>query len=241
MAPRKKIRPMKTKIMVGTKRKKGEGLTEDTGLTKSQGLAKVKQGSSLQPVNKRIVTSKIKIKSASTGSSATNKGEKKMAQVNVDNKKIFQSRDPESGRKKSKKKNTGLEYPKTKGPYKIKRGDTLSQLAKDNNTTVAKLMELNPDIKDANKIRAGAGLKGIKTKKQLYSEKYSPDPNKEKKTVKKKVVKKKINRPKKKSFKENLPPYETMGFFNRGGTVKTKKAGDGDMFVKRAYGGKVGK
>ena len=240
MAPRKKIRPMKTKIMVGTKRKKGEGLTEDTGLTKSQGLAKVKQGSSLQPVNKRIVTSKIKIKSATTGSSATNKEEKKMAQVNVDNKKIFQSRDPESGRKKSKKKNTGLEYPKTKGPYKIKKGDTLSQLAKDNNTTVAKLMKLNPGIKDANKIRAGAGLKGINEKKDIYSRKYNPNPKGENNKNKTKTTKK-INRPKKKSFKENLPPYETMGFFNRGGTIKTKKAGDGDMFVKRAYGGKVGK
>lgn len=229
MAPRKKIRPMKTKIMVGTKRKKGEGLTEDTGLTKSQGLAKVKQGSSLQPVNKRIVTSKIKIKSASTGSSATNKGEKKMAQVNVDNKKIFQSRDPESGRKKSKKKNTGLEYPKTKGPYKIKKGDTLSQLAKDNNTTVAKLMKLNPGIKDANKIRAGAGLKGIPTKKDRTKDRdllgdfssIGLD------------AKKKKRKPRRKDS------VFGMGVgFNRGGFIKK---GDGDKIVKRAYGGKVGK
>ena len=93
-------------------------------------------------------------------------------------------------RNTKKKKRKGLEYPKTKGPYKIKKGDTLSELARDNNTTVAKLMELNPGIKDKDKIRAGAGLKGINEKKEVYSRKYSPNPKNEdkKKVVKKKVV-----------------------------------------------------
>jgi hypothetical protein len=40
----------------------------------------------------------------------------------------------------------------------IKKGDTLSALAKKYGTTVKALMEDNPDIKDANKIKAGAKL-----------------------------------------------------------------------------------
>ena len=43
-------------------------------------------------------------------------------------------------------------------PYKIKSGDTLSAIAARNETTVAALKRLN-NIKDANKIRAGASLK----------------------------------------------------------------------------------
>ena len=50
-------------------------------------------------------------------------------------------------------------FPKTKGSYKIKKGDTLSGIAKARGTTVSKIMSLNPGIKDKNKIRAGAGLK----------------------------------------------------------------------------------
>lgn len=43
------------------------------------------------------------------------------------------------------------------GGYVIKSGDTLSQIAKDNNTTVAELARLN-DIEDVNKIYAGQKL-----------------------------------------------------------------------------------
>jgi LysM repeat protein len=39
--------------------------------------------------------------------------------------------------------------------YKIKSGDTLSAIARRNNTTVAALMRMNPKIKDKDKIRAG--------------------------------------------------------------------------------------
>ena len=50
-------------------------------------------------------------------------------------------------------------FPKTKGSYKIKKGDTLSGIAKARGTTVAKIKKMKPGIKDKNKIRAGAGLK----------------------------------------------------------------------------------
>ena len=43
-------------------------------------------------------------------------------------------------------------------PYTIQSGDTLSQLAVNNKTTVADLMKSNPTITDANKIQAGASL-----------------------------------------------------------------------------------
>lgn len=42
--------------------------------------------------------------------------------------------------------------------YTIQSGDTLSKLATANKTTVAELMKANPNIKDANKIQAGASL-----------------------------------------------------------------------------------
>ena len=118
-----------------------------------------------------------------------------------------------------KKKRVGLEYPKTKGTYKIKKGDTLSQLAKDNNTTVAKLMELNPGIKDKDKIRAGAGLKGINVKKEVYSRKYSPNPKDENK---KKVVKKKPTTIKKSKLSRLMSAaYPNIGF-NEGGFIETR-------------------
>ena len=41
------------------------------------------------------------------------------------------------------------------GTRRIKKGDTLSAIARRNNTTVAALMKLNPKIKDKDKIRAG--------------------------------------------------------------------------------------
>tara|TARA_R100001126_G_C4865543_1_gene169996 strand:- start:273 stop:824 length:552 start_codon:yes stop_codon:yes gene_type:complete len=52
-----------------------------------------------------------------------------------------------------------MAFPKTTGSYKIKKGDTLSGIAKARGTTVAKIMKMNPMIKDKNKIRAGAGLR----------------------------------------------------------------------------------
>ena len=54
-----------------------------------------------------------------------------------------------------------VQFPKTTGSYKIKKGDTLSSIAKARGTTVAAIMKANPSIKDKNKIRLGAGLKGV--------------------------------------------------------------------------------
>lgn len=51
--------------------------------------------------------------------------------------------------------------------YKIKSGDTLSQIAKKYGTSVKAIMAANPKIKNANSIRAGAGLTipgGVKSK-----------------------------------------------------------------------------
>lgn len=43
-------------------------------------------------------------------------------------------------------------------PYTIQTGDTLSQIALNNNTSVTKLMNMNPSITDPNKIYAGSSL-----------------------------------------------------------------------------------
>ena len=43
-------------------------------------------------------------------------------------------------------------FPKSKGAYKIKKNDTLSGIAKARGTTVAKIMKMNPSIKDKNKL-----------------------------------------------------------------------------------------
>lgn len=43
--------------------------------------------------------------------------------------------------------------------YKIKSGDTLSEIAQDHKTTMKKIMELNPKITNANKINAGDTIK----------------------------------------------------------------------------------
>ena len=50
------------------------------------------------------------------------------------------------------------EVSKKDSAYKIRSGDTLSQIAKAKGTTVGAIMAANPNIKDANKIRAGAAL-----------------------------------------------------------------------------------
>lgn len=42
--------------------------------------------------------------------------------------------------------------------YTIQSGDTLSEIAEKNNTSVAEIMASNPQISDANKIQAGASL-----------------------------------------------------------------------------------
>jgi murein DD-endopeptidase MepM/ murein hydrolase activator NlpD len=43
--------------------------------------------------------------------------------------------------------------------YTIKAGDTLSEIATTHKTTVANILKLNPEIKDASKVRAGQTIK----------------------------------------------------------------------------------
>ena len=52
--------------------------------------------------------------------------------------------------------------------YEIKKGDTLSAIARRNNTTVAALMKMNPKIKDKDKIRAGQFIKVGKPKTEAF-------------------------------------------------------------------------
>ena len=56
--------------------------------------------------------------------------------------------------------------------YKVKKGDTLSEIARDNGTTVKKLKAANPQIKDLNKIKPGQSIKipmpKVKNRKSVY-------------------------------------------------------------------------
>ena len=84
--------------------------------------------------------------------------------------------------------------------YKIKSGDTLSQIAKKNNTTVKTLQKIN-NIADPNKIRAGKtlnlgiGKPGLSSARKMSpyagqspSEMRAMAMNKKKKTTKSKTI-----------------------------------------------------
>ena len=45
------------------------------------------------------------------------------------------------------------------GPVEVKKGTTLSQIAKNNNTSIQALLAANPSIKNANQIRIGQKIK----------------------------------------------------------------------------------
>ena len=56
-------------------------------------------------------------------------------------------------------------------PYIIKKGDTLSEIARDKGTTLKAIKEANPQIKDLNKIRPGQQItmpKKVKDRKSVY-------------------------------------------------------------------------
>tara|TARA_R110001592_G_scaffold4668_1_gene26125 strand:- start:192 stop:824 length:633 start_codon:yes stop_codon:yes gene_type:complete len=56
-------------------------------------------------------------------------------------------------------------------PYTIKKGDTLSEIAKANGTTLKAIKEANPGIKDLNKIRVGQKINispKVKDRKSVY-------------------------------------------------------------------------
>ena len=57
------------------------------------------------------------------------------------------------------------------GSYSVKSGDTLSQIAKKQGTTLKALLAANPSIKDPNKIRVGQKIKlssPVKNRKSVY-------------------------------------------------------------------------
>ena len=57
------------------------------------------------------------------------------------------------------------------GSYSVKSGDTLSQIAKKQGTTLKALLAANPGIKDPNKIRVGQKIKlssPVKNRKSVY-------------------------------------------------------------------------
>jgi len=58
--------------------------------------------------------------------------------------------------------------------YKIKSGDTLSQIAKRNGMTLKALLGANPGIKNANKIRVGQSIKVPSTSMQAGSKSNNP-------------------------------------------------------------------
>jgi len=58
-------------------------------------------------------------------------------------------------------------------PYIIKKGDTLSEIARDNNTTLKAIQEANPQIKNLNKIRPGQQIKmpkKVPDRKSVYQD-----------------------------------------------------------------------
>jgi len=74
--------------------------------------------------------------------------------------------------RKSVAKESGKE---AMGTYKIKAGDTLSEIAKDYNTNITKLLQLNPKIKKANLIYAGQSItvpSKVKKTSKSYKIKY---------------------------------------------------------------------
>jgi hypothetical protein len=142
----KKVKPpraMKVKTLVGRKRGKGEGLTNEEGLTKGSGLVTKKVGENLKPVEEIVTGKKIrKTIMAKEGSSKNKQGEIKVNTYQQQNKK------------KSS-------YPKTTGEFKINPGDSLSKISKMTGKSIKEIRRLNKDIVDVDKIRAGAGLKGL--------------------------------------------------------------------------------
>lgn len=138
-----KISKKYKKILKGKKRGKGEGLTLTTGLTKGQGLLKTDPNLSLQPLGKKLTKGKKVYK---TIFSSKGTKESDMAQF---------------AQKNKKEKESKLEFPKTTGAFTIQKGDSLSKISKMTGKSIKEIMAANKNITDPNKIRAGAGLKGL--------------------------------------------------------------------------------
>ncbi len=144
-----KISKKYKKILKGKKRGKGEGLTLTTGLTKGQGLLKTDPNLSLQPLGKKLTKGK-KVYKTIFSSKGTKESDMKYGYANR----------PRNNNKKEKESKK-IEFPKTKGAFKIEEGDSLSKISKMTGKSIKEIMAANKDITDPNKIRAGAGLKGL--------------------------------------------------------------------------------
>jgi len=154
-----KIAKRYKKILKGKGRSKGEGRTLTTGLTKGQGLIKTDPNLSLQPLGKKLTKGKKVYKTI-----FSSKGTKE-SDMKVDNKKIFSTKNPggigTKTQKNKKEKESKLEFPKTTGAFTIEKGDSLFKISKMTGKSIKEIMAANKDITDPNKIRAGAGLKGL--------------------------------------------------------------------------------
>jgi len=115
--------------------------------------------------------------------------------------------------------------------YKVKKGDTLSEVARDKGTTVGKIKDANPKVKNLNKITPGQTIKipmpKVKNRKSVYQDLT-------KKEMKKIQMKKKaggglIDPPNIGASKLPEPVRNKMGFKKNGGKI-----------VKRASGGLIG-
>ena len=103
--------------------------------------------------------------------------------------------------------------------YKIKKGDTLSKIAKDKGTTVAALMKANPSIKDKNSIRAGSNLTvPAKKKTTVNAASFDQQSNRVMKAPSKKKVKQ-VDTSKASSQKKGMSGPSKSGSQYRPGTV----------------------
>tara|TARA_R100001510_G_C7651584_1_gene209285 strand:+ start:84 stop:1124 length:1041 start_codon:yes stop_codon:yes gene_type:complete len=145
----KKFKPPKIakrykKILKGKGRSKGEGRTLTTGLTKGQGLLKTDPNLSLKPLGKKLTRGKKVYKTIFSSKGTKESDMAQFAQIN-----------------KKENKSKKMDFPKTTGAFKINPGDSLSKISKMTGKSIKEIMAANKDITDPNKIRAGAGLKGL--------------------------------------------------------------------------------
>ena len=115
--------------------------------------------------------------------------------------------------------------------YKVKKGDTLSEVAINKGTTVGKIKDANPKVKDLNKITPGQTIKipmpKVKNRKSVYQDLTKEEMKKIQ--MKKKAGGGLIDPPNIGASKLPEPVRNKMGFKKNGGKI-----------VKRASGGLIG-
>ena len=115
--------------------------------------------------------------------------------------------------------------------YKVKKGDTLSEVARDKGTTVGKIKDANPKVKNLNKITPGQTIKipmpKVKNRKSVYQDLTKEEMKKIQ--MKKKAGGGLIDPPNIGASKLPEPVRNKMGFKKNGGKI-----------VKRASGGLIG-